>query len=228
MKTLKKRFLDFLQVLKPMSWKQRIDHIFTYYKSIFLVAACLLIAISIGVNAINRNLNPPLYRGALIGVNMPEPAKTYLTDELQLFLDGANSKRDVILREIEFMDIMDDQSMSTNQAAYYQITTLVSGKELEYALMDKHAWGLLKDGFFFTDLQTLLPQDIFTQLAPYIQWATNTETGVSVALAIDVSHLPLIKENTSGDTPVYLAFPGNTENNHFTQAFIQHLWQFTN
>ncbi len=228
MKSLKTRFQNFLQVLKPMSWEQRIDHIFTYYKFVFVGLLCLLVVISIGVNAISRSKNPPLYRGALIGLNMTDPAKAYLTDDLQVFLDGADSKRTVVLREIGFMDIMDPQSMEVNQAAYYQITALISGQELEYCLMDEHAWDLLKDGTFFADLQTLLPQDIFTQLEPYIQWVQDPKTGTSVALGIDISHLPLIAENTLGDTPVYLAFPGNTENSALNDRFIAHLCQWNN
>ena len=219
---------DFWGVLKPMRWKQRIDHIFTYYKSIFVAIFCLLVVISIGVNACRRNANPPLYRGALIGFNLPDRAKNYLTDDLQTVLDGADSKRPVILREFAFRDIEDPQSIKVNQTSYYQITTLISGQELEYALLDEHSWELLKDGFFFADLQTLLPQSQIARLAPYLQYVKDPETGESVALGIDISHLPFIKQNTLGDTPVYLAFPGNTQNNDFHAQFIAHLEQWNN
>lgn len=228
MKTLTERIRTFIQVLKPMSWKARVDHIFTYYKWIFVAFFCLLVAISIGVNAIVRHLNPPLYRGAAVGVQLTEQATDYLTQHLQEKLDSKDTQREAILRQISFLALDDPQAASTNQAAYYQLTALIAGQELEYAIMDENAWSLLKDGYFFADLQALLPPEELTRLQPYLQWVPEKETGKEAAIAIDISHLDFVKKHIKSPGSIYLAFPGNTENNHFTQAFIQHLWQFVN
>ena len=160
MLNIKSRFQNFVNTLKPMSWKQRLDHLITYYKPVLIGVCILVILISIGANAVKRSMYPPLCRGAVVGVTATDSLRTYLSDDLQVFLDGPDSKRQTVLKEIPFMDITLPDSMATNQTAYYQLTALVSGQELDYALLDTHAWDLFKDGYFFADIRTVLPQDL--------------------------------------------------------------------
>lgn len=227
MKQLKERFREVLQVLKPMSWRARIEHIFTYYKWIFVAIIGVAVLISIGVNALSRYLNPPIYRGAAVGVTLTQQAEDCLTQQLRVYLDGADTRREAVLRQVPFYALDDPKAASTNQAAYYQLSALVAGQELEYVIMDENAWSLLKDGYFFEDLENLLPQETISRLQPYIQWAQDKESGQTLALGIDISHLDFVKENILSDGPVYLAFPGNTDNSHLTNSFIDYLIQYT-
>lgn len=228
MRKLKERFREVLLVLKPMSWKARMEHIFTYYKWIFVAILCLAIVISIGANALCRHLNPPIYRGAVVGVALTPAAEDCLTMQLQTHLRGAENRREAVLRQIPFYALDDPKAASTNQAAYYQLSALVAGQELEYMIMDENAWSLLKDGYFFEDLQKLLPQETLSQLKPYLQQVRDKETGQSVSLGIDISHLDFAKAHIPLDGPIFLAFPGNTDNSHLTKDFIDYLLQYTN
>ena len=227
MKTPKESFRAFIEVLKPMNWKDRLDHIFTYYKWIFVALLCLVVAVSIGVNAISRHLNPPLYRGAVVGVQLTDQADDYLTRQLQEKLGGAYTRQNAVLRHFPFLALDDPQAASTNQATYYQLTALVVGQELEYVIMDENAWSLLKDGHFFTDLQTLLPQEELTRLQPDLQWVLDAEAEKETALGIDITDSGFAKKHLKDQGPIYLAFSGNTKNTGYTQAFLQHLWAYT-
>ncbi len=228
MRQLKERFHEVLLVLKPMSWKSRMEHIFTYYKWIFVAILSLAVVISIGVNALSRHLNPPIYRGAAVGVQLTSAAEDSLTEQLQIHLGGTASRREAVLRQVPFYALDDPKAASTNQAAYYQLSALVTGQELEYVIMDENAWSLLKDGYFFADLQKLLPQEAFLQIKPYVQWVQDEDTGISVPLGIDISHSNFAKAHIPLDGPIFLAFPGNTDNNHLTKDFIDYLLQYTN
>lgn len=220
---MKERFRAVIQTLKSMSWKERIVHIFTYYKWIFVAFLCLIIVISISINAISRYLNPPLYRGAVVGALYTEQTEAYLTTQLQEALDGKDTDREAVLRQISFLPLDDPNGVSTNQAAYYQLTTLVSGQELEYVIMDEHAWSLLKDGYFFADLEALLDAEALAQLKPLLQWVSDTETGKENALAIDITDSDFAKTYLRSQGKLYLAFPGNTDNLSYTRPFLQYL-----
>lgn len=208
-----------------MSWRERIDHIFTYYKPAMVGILAFLVVISLGVNAIQQKLNPPLYSGVLIGLSTNETTRSYLTEELKDYFAAPQSKRAVVLKEIPIANKEDPQSSIDNQNAYTQLAALVSGKDLEYALMDEDAWALLKAGYFFADLREFLSPEQIQQFSSQMQWVEDRDTGASVPLGLEVSSLPGIQRIVSENTRVYLAFPANTENIPLNAEFLKYLSQ---
>ena len=88
---------------------------------------------------------------------------------------------------------------------------------------NEHAWSLLKDGYFFADLETLLDAEELAQLKPLLQWVSDTETGKENALAIDITDSDFAKTYLRSQGKLYLAFPGNTDNLSYTRPFLQYL-----
>ena len=225
MQKIKNSFQHFLQVLKPMSWKERLDHIFTYYKPALVGILAFVVLISIGVNAMQRKMNPPLYRGALVGVSINTSGNTFLTEELKTYLGASESKRTVVLRNISIADKDNPQASVDEQNAYYQLSTLIGGQELEYALLDQDAWKILGSVIFFADLREILPQEQLQQFENQLQWVEDNQIGANVPIGIDVTDLPGIKEIATENTRIYLAFPGNTENTSFNTEFLKYISQ---
>jgi len=75
---LKQTFGELIEQLKPMSWKERFDHLWEYYKWVLAVAAVVIMLISIVCTSIyNKNVEV-LFGGAVVNIHMSNEAREYL------------------------------------------------------------------------------------------------------------------------------------------------------
>ena len=71
---------DIKKTIAGMSWKDKIEYLWTYYKWVLAVAAVVILIICIVVSSIMNKSLTTLYGGTIINAELSAEGETYLTD----------------------------------------------------------------------------------------------------------------------------------------------------
>ncbi len=187
--------------LAPMTWRQRLDHLWTYYKWVLAVLVFLGFLLQIIItSAVNANTEI-LISGIGINVPLTEQGITCLSDGYLERLDGKKGQSVQFLNEI--LD-KDDQALGTEAmyATVVKVSGLTSLGNLDYLLLDTKALEYYSEGDLFMDLRQILTQEELAQLK-------LVEIG-GIPKLIDLSGTWFADTHFTGEGPYYLAFTFNT------------------
>ena len=152
-------FSELKTILKPMSWKDRIEYLWTYYKVVLVVVAVALAIISMVVSAIQSKQIQTLLSGALINLSVEQEDQDKMVNELTALLDGDGKKRIVKLTDIAYIPGNDPENFEINDAAAMKLAMLVTTGSLDYILTDDGTYAELIERELYANLQNILTQE---------------------------------------------------------------------
>lgn len=209
-KRLKKHIQELGETLKPMPWKKRIDHLWTYYKSVLVVIIVIVALISIvitGINNANRNI---LISGALINTDTGVEAQVYLSEKYQEKWLAAGVEGDADLTNVYFEDIETTTEVEFTYNAVTRIVAMTAAQELDYVIMNKLGLETYLGHDMFEDLSTILTAEELEQFADKLIYLNYEETGDTIPVAVDLQGTAFAERFVKTDAPHYLAFVANT------------------
>lgn len=194
------------QILAPMSRKEKINYLWSYYKwvPIALLAAIAVLCSVIGILA--ERSSSPLLSGVVVNLPVTESGEHYLTDTLFLELGGDPEEQHMDLQSIFFHDLLTTNDPSADQAMAMKVTAKVTARSLDYVLMDEVAYNYYKNQDVFSPLEEVLTAQQLEQYSGRIVLCEG------VPLALELSGSDFAENYLSNSGKIYLAFPGNTEN----------------
>ena len=221
---LSPKLLYQLECLKPMTWRQRIDHIWSNFKHVILI---VLIS-SIVVTGLLSNMLKPrkemLMGGMCANVSLTEEGTRYLQDDLFAYYQGNAKKEEVQLYFRNYGDItISVESYDTVSS----IMAFVYGEKIDYFLMDQTAIKPLIAYECFMDLHQVFSQAELEQMKGKIQYGQQTDeqgnvVGDPIPMALDITDLPFVQSCVEQKKHVYLAFAVNSPN----QDSLRQLWDY--
>ena len=214
---------------KKMTFPQKIDYIFAYYKlPIFTVIIAATVLISTIVSNTRRK-DPILYL-ALANVSIGESLMEVITNDYLLETGRDTSKYEFTLYEDLYL--AEDPSPENHQFAYaskIKVLGSIAANKMDLMLMNKEAYdqmsrsGLLldleetisKDDELIKTLGSLLSENLVVLEDNAIEYDLGKDETYEATTdyfynAIEVSALPLFK-SAGFDKEVYLGIIGNTE-----------------
>jgi hypothetical protein len=197
------------QALAQMSFREKVDHLWTYYKGFLwvLVAAAMLITL-VCTGIINRNKNY-VSSGVTVNVELSQDAIDYLSALCQErhpdLKEGAFSLESSMMEDFE-----DTQDYEYNYGILSGILTMAAAKDLDYMIMDKVSMELILKQGTFMDLTEIFTQDELTAFGDIVISAREEEETEARPVVINITDLPFIKDNTDADGPVYIAFAASS------------------
>lgn len=199
------------QDLKPMTFRQKVDHIWTYYKSMVIVLVLIVMGFSLVVTAATNKSTKILISGVSVNVELSEDAKTYLREGYYEKIGTGSS-----MEKVNFYDVLLENLATTNdyEANYYTLMSLIalgSAKELDYLLVDETALKMFIQEEMLLDLTDIYTQEKLDGMGKLVIYARNGDTNVSTPIAFDVTQTEFIKKNTNTSGPIYLAFMISTD-----------------
>lgn len=221
-------FSELKTILKPMSWKDRIEYLWTYYKVVLVVVAVVLAIISMVVSAIQSKQIQTLLSGALINLSVEQEDQDKMVNELTALLDGDGKKRIVKLTDIAYIPGNDPENFEINDAAAMKLAMLVTTGSLDYILTDDGTYAELIERELYANLQNILTQEQQTQLKDNMIWRQADEKNPSYPMALDISNTAFAKAVAPYEKAVYLVFVGNRENGERNQAFLDYVLNYNN
>lgn len=223
-----KGFARLKQDLKGMTFKQKADHLWTYYRWIIIVVIMTVIVLSILTTSfINANTNT-LLAGVCLNVEPDEQAQKILTDGFQE-KNGTGVRWEetkfvpAILTRTTTENIMDNQYNLTN------IHALIISEDLDYLISDEEGIIVLlpeneQDQILLDLNQFFTPEEMerFGQEQRLI--LTEGPNGEEMPVGVDISDLPLIKKHFKADEKVYFCLTLNMARKEKLHAF----WEYIN
>ena len=207
---LKKHIQELGKTLKPMPWKKRIDHLWTYYKSVLVVIIVIASLISIivtGVQNANRNI---LISGAMINTDTGADAQSYLTEQYKAKWLAAGVEGEAELTHVQFEDIETTTEVDFTYNMVTRIVAMTAAQELDYVIMNKLGLETYLGHDMFEDLSKILTAEELEQFADKLIYLNYEETGETIPVAVDLQGTTFADRFVKTDAPHYLAFVANT------------------
>ena len=161
---LKISCLKFVNTLKPMTFQQRVDYIWTYYKEHMLLAVvALIILIGIIASICNAQIEI-IFSGTIANLDLTEAGASYLREDLFEHFAGKNGQ-EVRLSASYFDPIFSSvDSFDYNYNAAMGTVAMVGAKSLDYIIMDEVALKFYLSQDIFMDLRDFFTEEELTGL----------------------------------------------------------------
>lgn len=218
-----------LECLKPMTWRQRIDHIWSNFKEIILI---VLISAILVTGLLYNMLKPSkelLMGGMYINLSLTEEGTEHLQEDLFAHLEGDGKKQEVRLYSRLYGDI----SMSVEDYdAFNSVVAFVFGEKIDYFLMDQTAMMPLIANECLLDLRQVFSPAQLEQMKDQLQYGQQTDDqgnkiGDPIPIALDVTDMPFVASCVEQNKKIFLAFAINSPNEDSLGQFWDYLmaWQ---
>lgn len=210
--SLREEWQKLTRDLKPMSWKQKLDHIWTYYKEYLLVALMVVFTIGMLVSGAINKSKKVIMGGVLCNVSISQEGHSFLTDGYFALAGGDADKQAVTLDSLVFEMTGDFNEVNENYDTAMAGMAMVSGQQVDYFLMDEYAMLYYLNQGMFLELDTFLSPDQMERFAEDLIYLREETEEVKYPYALRITDLPFVKDCVRNKGEVYLAVAGNAPN----------------
>lgn len=230
------------EILKQLKGKQKLQHLWNYYKFHFVCLFILLYIIGYFVYGHLTQKENILYM-AFINVETSESLTEQLSTDFMKDQNLDQKKKEFYLYQNLYLT--EDENSEHHEYTYasrMKILGSIDNQQLDLVLMNKEAYDAFSQNDYLCDLENVLSSEnpqLYSELLPYLQ--TNTvilednaiESNLDASIpyeaetttctnGIDLSELPIIK--SSGFTePVYLGVIENSPRKNMALSYIKYL-----
>ncbi|MBO5317270.1 MAG: hypothetical protein J6A74_02375, partial [Oscillospiraceae bacterium] len=148
-------FRELLEDMKPMSFGQKVDHLWTYYKEYLLIAALIVVLVVMTVTSFLNSTKEVLLRGMMVNITITQEGYNYLTEDYFEKIGGEEGTQLVEMDYANFADLADPTNGEDNYSASLKLMARVSGGLLDYALVDQMAFEFYLTQGVYGKLSTL-------------------------------------------------------------------------
>ena len=212
--------------LKPMTFRQKADHIWTYYKEYMYVVVIILTVIFCAITLIVNARRHAYLTTILCNVSVSQEGHDYMVESYGIRHPEAK-KDGVYLTSAIFED---PQTLSQVDNSYHTamgILSQIEAKKLDLIFMDEVGIAFFGSQEALLDVREFLTEEEIAQWEDKFLYAQFEEDDGSMAdrepLALDVSDLPFVKACFRTEDKVYLAFSGNLPRPERTRQFWEDL-----
>ena len=215
-------FEKFKQTMATLSWPERIDYLWTYYKWVIGVVILAVVVISIIVSCIYHARLDTLFGGTCVNVEFTDEGDAYLSDDWFALLGGREGKEEVNYFSTILQDPDRTTNTETNAAAAMSVIVLIGTQDLDYIIMDQIGMDYFGEREIFPSLEQVLSEQMLARMEDLLIYNTD-EAGNTYPIAIDISEAAFIRNCAKNDGPVYIAFPGNTDRLALSEEFLEYI-----
>ena len=225
---------------KLLSPREKLDHLWTYYKWYYILGLATLIILGSVVWRIATRKDNALCLG-FSNLTISQELDAALTDG---FLESQGLTGEKQLMVYRGLFLSEDASLATHETAYathLKVMASIENKTLDLLLVSKEGWDILSHSGYLLELPELLARDpaLSARLLPLVgeNEVVLSDNAIEVQLgeasryeaetrparnALDVSDSPLLTPY-GFDAPVYLVVIANTPRPEACLAYIAYL-----
>lgn len=209
--------------LAGMTFREKAEHIWTYYRSWVIVAAAILVVLSIlGSSFINLSTQT-LLSGVSINVNFQDDVKEYMSTGMEALLQPANSRQKIYF-ETAYVDVDTD-----TENAYYLVQnmfSLMASQDLDYMILEKNDIGMLLTHDPFMDLTEFFTEEERKDLK--IENVKATQDSREIPALVNISDWPIVKKSADSEKEYFFAVIANTPRAEAVKAVFNHIKAYGN
>lgn len=201
-----KRHLEW-EKIKGMTWKQRIGHIWTYYKIHMAVLIGILLVIGVIGQMIYNSQFDTIFQAAILNGGMGDAQS--MSEDFKAYLGDDDKYHEIVLDSS--MYFTGDES--ADMTSVMKLTTLIGAQELDAMICEQSQYDKYVDLDAFVPMDELLTQE---QIQAYgddvLEYAVRVDGSEKLqAYGLDVNQ------------PAYLAVFVNSEHQDTAKEFISYL-----
>ncbi len=220
---ISKSLKRFFAVLKPMSWKQRIEHIFSYYEELVIVAAIILAVIIFVSIAVSKDDKAVIFGGAFANVDINQIGYDYLSDGLIEHLGADPETQRVDLSSTAFKEVTQVSELDVSYNAAMKPIAKIEEGVLDYLVMNEDAMEFYMTQYALMDLTEVFTADELAAMEDDLIYVYLEVESVRYPIAIEVTDMPFFKDCVDVSKPVYFGFTGHKEDSEEYRAFWAYL-----
>lgn len=221
---MSERWNKLMSDLKPMTWKQRIDHLWTYYKEWVWIAAVVIIVMIGIISSFIQAGKDVVVTGMLVNISITQEGHNYLQEDYFAHV-GADEKNDIVRLEYTNFESLADPTNNENN--YYSAMALiaeVSATTLDYIIQDELALEFYIYQDVYMDLEEFFTPEEIEALAGKLIYAEEEDSDDPWLMAIDITDLPFVQDNITSDGKVYFSLSGSTTR----PEACRDIWEYIN
>lgn len=196
--------------LKPMTGRQRIDHLWTYYKEYLWPIAFVAVFVCAMIAGIVNSGKEVQVSGMLVNISIDQRGYDYLSTDYAEEL-GLQGKQTVSLSYTNFGSLEDPNDSEENYYAAMTVVAQVSGAKLDYLILDDMGMKFYIGQDIYLDLREFFTEEELAQLEDRLIYAQAEGSDDRWAVAVDISELPFVRENVLSEGPIYFSLSGSTK-----------------
>lgn len=210
--------------LKPMSFSQKVDHLWTYYKEWLLIAFLLLVGVCAVVTGIKNTSKDVVMSGMLVNISISQQGMDYLKVDYLDSIGGDPEKQKVELDYTNFESLADPTNSEDNYSKSMLLIARVTGGTLDYAILDKLGLEFYLTQDVFRDLREFFTPEELEALEPHLIYAQVEGEPDRWPMAVDITHLPFVKDTMGKEEVVYFTLSGNVRDEDACRS----IWEYIN
>lgn len=213
--------------MKPMTFSQKLEHLWEYYHDYLWLVGAAAIFICAGFTVLSHQSKETLVSGMMVNISIRQEGMDYLTTDYLEKLGGKSGRQVASLDYTNFSSLDDPTSSEDNYSAMQLLPARVSGKMLDYMILDKFAMEFYVNQAVYLDLREFFTADELEELGNdrliYARQVDETDMWV---VAVDITDTNFVQDNVivkNGDR-IYFALSGSTQR----MEMCRETWEYIN
>lgn len=198
--------------LKPMTGKERLEHLWMYYKEWLIVVFLVFMGISLVTTVISEQNKDVMAAGMMVNLGISQEGMNYLTVDYAKALGATSKNQEARMDYTSFGDPLDPERGEESYYASMILPSRVSGAMLDYILLDKYAMQYYISQDVYLDLREFFTEDELQKFyeEDRLIFAREEESDDTWVVAVKINDIPFVKEHIRTPDDVYFALSGNT------------------
>lgn len=225
-KNLKEGWTKEKERMAPMTGKQKLEHLWTYYSEYLWIVGVVVILLAAMINSvINLATKSTVVTGIMVNFTITQDGHNYLAQDYAEKI-GAKEGRELVNLEYTVFDLMADESAS-DQSYYAAMTVVaeVAAKKLDYILLDKAGMEFYITQAVYMDLREFFTPEEIEQFASEDRLIYAQEEGSEDkwVVAVDITALPFVQDTVTSEGPIYFALSGSAPHVEQCRGIWEHI-----
>ena len=212
--------------LPGMTHKEKLVHIWTYYKWLIPVFLVIVMLVSIVISSVTNLNTVKVMAGISVNVNLSDEAESYLREDYREVLGLTSKKQKVVFTETYIENLVTASDYMESYYALMSLLALCSNKEVDYLILDEEGVRVLMVQGAFRNLTEVYTEEELDALGDLVVYKEDKETKELVPIALNITDTPFIQEKTAANKNVFFSFVANSPRLEQTKALYQYLLEW--
>lgn len=210
--------------LKEMTWPERLEHLWNYYKEYLWIGLFVVMFIGIIISGLIRKNTEILASGMMVNIAIEQEGFNYLSTDYLADLGGKEGRQAVELDYTNFSSLADPTSYEDNYNKASVLLARVSGRMLDYMILDEFAVRFYAGEEVYLDLREIFTEE---ELANQDVFYAQEEGQEKIPVAIRITDTAFVRDNISTEGHIYFALSGSTPRPEACRAVWDriHAWE---
>lgn len=209
--------------MENMTYGEKLNHIWTYYKWILVVVLILIMAVSVLLASVENKRKITLLGGVTVNVELSEEGRAYLSDDYLQIVGTGNKRETLPLSHTNIGDINDTMLYQDNYYSVMSLLALCTNHEVDYLLLDQTGFEAMLVQKAYLKLEEIYTADEIAAMGEDAIYAQMNEEENPSAVAIDITDTAFVQDHIDVKDKVYFVYVANSIRLEECRAFYDYL-----